>query len=133
MRGIALDFAPHAHAGNLSSVQREVELPCIKPEAIVAVTNKESHQMALTPEVKKEIIAKYGTSATDTGSPEAQVALLSKRIEDITTHLKTNPHDHHNRRGLLMLVGQRRRILQYLAKTDIARYRAIIEKLGIRR
>jgi len=89
--------------------------------------------MALTPEVKKEFVAKYGTSATDTGSPEAQVALLSKRIEDITTHLKTNPHDHHNRRGLLLLVGQRRRILQYLAKTDIARYRAIIEKLGIRR
>ncbi len=90
--------------------------------------------MALTPEVKKEIIAKYGSSATDTGSPEAQVALLSRRIEDITTHLQTNPHDHHhNRRGLLLLVGQRRRILQYLAKTDISRYRAIIEKLGIRR
>jgi small subunit ribosomal protein S15 len=88
--------------------------------------------MALTPEVKKEIITKYGTSATDTGSPEAQVALLSRRIDDITTHLKTNPHDHHNRRGLLLLVG-RRRILQYLAKTDINRYRAIIEKLGIRR
>ena len=69
----------------------------------------------------------------DTGSPEAQVALLSRRIEDITLHLKTNPHDHHNRRGLLLLVGRRRRILQYLAKTDIARYRAIIEKLGIRR
>ena len=64
--------------------------------------------MSLTPEVKKEIIAKYGSSATDTGSPEAQVALLSRRIEDITTHLKTNPHDHHNRRGLLLLVGQRR-------------------------
>jgi len=90
--------------------------------------------MALTPEVKKEIITTYGTSATDTGSPEAQVALLSRRIEDITTHLKTNPHDHHNRRGLLLLlVGRRRRILQYLAKTDINRYRAIIEKLGIRR
>jgi small subunit ribosomal protein S15 len=65
--------------------------------------------MALTPAVKKEIVAKYGSSATDTGSPEAQVALLSRRIEDITTHLKTNPHDHHNRRGLLLLVGQRRR------------------------
>ncbi len=89
--------------------------------------------MALTPEVKKEIIAKYGNSPTDTGSPEAQVALLSKRIEEITEHLKTNKHDHHNRRGLLLLVGQRRRILQYLAKTDINRYRAIIEKLGIRR
>ena len=89
--------------------------------------------MALTPEVKKEIITTYGTSATDTGSPEAQVALLSRRIDDITTHLKTKPHDHHNRRGLLLLVGRRRRILQYLAKTDVTRYRAIIEKLGIRR
>ena len=89
--------------------------------------------MALTPEVKKEIISQYGASATDTGSPEAQVALLSRRINDLTEHLKANKHDHHNRRGLLLLVGKRRRILQYLAKTDIARYRAIIEKLGIRR
>lgn len=89
--------------------------------------------MALTPEVKKEIIEKYGSSPTDTGSPETQVALLSKRIEEITEHLKTNKHDHHNRRGLLLLVGRRRRILQYLAKTNIERYRAIIEKLGIRR
>lgn len=89
--------------------------------------------MALTPERKKEIIAKFGNSAQDTGSPEAQVALLSQRIDDITEHLKSNPHDHHNRRGLLLLVGRRRRILQYLSKTDINRYRAIIEKLGIRR
>ena len=89
--------------------------------------------MALTPEVKKEIVAKYGNSATDTGSPEAQIALLSKRVDEITLHLQTKPHDHHNRRGLLLLVGQRRRILQYLSKTDINRYRAIIEKLGIRR
>jgi small subunit ribosomal protein S15 len=89
--------------------------------------------MSLTPEKKKEIISKYGTSATDTGSPEAQVALLSKRIEELTEHLKTNQKDHHNRRGLLLLVGKRRRILQYLAKTDVTRYRAIIEKLGIRR
>ncbi|MDO8645088.1 MAG: 30S ribosomal protein S15 [Candidatus Planktophila sp.] len=89
--------------------------------------------MALTPEVTSAIVAQYGSTPTDTGSPETQVALLSKRIEEITTHLKTNPHDHHNRRGLLLLVGRRRRILQYLAKTDINRYRAIIEKLGIRR
>ena len=89
--------------------------------------------MALTPEVKKSIVAQYGNSPTDTSSPEAQVALLSKRIDDLTEHLKTNKHDHHNRRGLLLLVGQRRRVLQYLAKTDINRYRAIIEKLGIRR
>jgi small subunit ribosomal protein S15 len=89
--------------------------------------------MALTPDAKKKIVAQYGASQTDTGSPEAQVALLSKRIDDLTEHLKTNKNDHHNRRGLLLLVGQRRRILQYLAKTDINRYRAIIEKLGIRR
>ena len=89
--------------------------------------------MALTPAEKKEIINKFGASASDTGSPEAQVALLSKRIEQVTEHLQTNQHDHHNRRGLLLLVGQRRRVLQYLAKTDINRYRAIIEKLGIRR
>lgn len=91
------------------------------------------NDMALKPEVKKEIISKYGSSASDTGSPEAQVALLSKRIEEITEHLQTNKNDHHNRRGLLLLVGRRRRILQYLAKIDIERYRAIIEKLGIRR
>ncbi len=89
--------------------------------------------MALTPEAKKKIVAQYGASQNDTGSPEAQVALLSKRIDDLTEHLKTNKNDHHNRRGLLLLVGQRRRVLQYLAKTDINRYRAIIEKLGIRR
>ena len=89
--------------------------------------------MALTPEVKKEIISKYGSSATDTGSPEAQVALLSKRIDEITQHLQTNKKDHHNRLGLLLMFGKRRRILQYLAKTDIERYRAIIEKLDLRR
>ena len=89
--------------------------------------------MALTPAAKKEIINKYGASASDTGSPEAQVALLSKRIEELTEHLQTNKNDHHNRRGLLLLVGKRRRLLQYLAKTDVTRYRAIIEKLGIRR
>ena len=89
--------------------------------------------MALTPAKKKEIISKYGASASDTGSPESQVALLSKRIDQLTEHLKTNKNDHHNRRGLLLLVGRRRRILQYLAKKDIARYRAIIDKLGIRR
>lgn len=89
--------------------------------------------MALTPAKKKEIVSKYGASTTDTGSPEAQVALLSTRIDELTEHLKTNKNDHHNRRGLLLLVGKRRRILQYLAKTDVTRYRAIIDKLGIRR
>ena len=70
---------------------------------------------------------------TDTGSSEVQIALLTQRIRDLTEHLKMHKHDHHSRRGLLLLVGQRRRLLKYLTKTDINRYRAIIERLGIRR
>ena len=89
--------------------------------------------MALDPKVKQEIIAQHGTKPGDTGSPEVQIALQTRRINDLTEHLKTHKHDHHSRRGLLLLVGQRRRLLDYLTKTDINRYRAIIEKLGIRR
>ena len=89
--------------------------------------------MPLDTATKAEIIAEYGSSPTDTGSPEVQIAMLSRRITDLTEHLKSHKHDHHSRRGLLALVGQRRRLLKYLAETDIARYRAIIEKLGVRR
>lgn len=89
--------------------------------------------MSLDTATKQAIIAEYGTKPGDTGSPEVQIALLTKRIQDLTEHLKTHKHDHHSRRGLLILVGQRRRLLQYLAKTEIARYRSIIERLGIRR
>ncbi len=89
--------------------------------------------MALESSEKKQIITTYGASATDTGSPEAQIALLSKRIDDLTGHLKSHKPDHHSRRGLLLMVGRRRRLLQYLAKTGIARYRSIIERLGLRR
>ena len=89
--------------------------------------------MSLDTDTKKSIIAEYGTSEGDTGSPEVQVALLSKRISDLTEHLKTHKHDHHSRRGLLLLVGKRRRLLKYLQATDINRYRALIERLGIRR
>ena len=89
--------------------------------------------MALTAEQKKEILGQYGLHETDTGSPEAQVALLTKRISDLTEHLKQHKHDHHSRRGLLLLVGQRRRLLNYLQKTDIERYRSIVERLGLRR
>ena len=89
--------------------------------------------MALDATVKQEIIAEFGTKPGDTGSPEVQIALQTRRINDLTEHLKTHKHDHHSRRGLLLLVGQRRRLLDYLTKTDINRYRAIIEKLGIRR
>ena len=89
--------------------------------------------MPLDTEVKKEIIATHATSEGDTGSPEVQVALLTRRISDLTEHLKVHKHDHHSRRGLLLLVGRRRRLLKYLASTDIERYRALISKLGLRR
>jgi small subunit ribosomal protein S15 len=87
----------------------------------------------LETEVKKEIIAAHATSEGDTGSPEVQIALLSRRINDLTEHLKVHKHDHHSRHGLLLLVGRRRRLLQYLSREDISRYRALIEKLGLRR
>ncbi len=89
--------------------------------------------MALEADVKKAIIYEYATHEGDTGSPEVQIALLSKRISDLTEHLKQHKHDHHSRRGLLLLVGQRRRLLGYLQDVDINRYRALIERLGLRR
>jgi len=89
--------------------------------------------LPLDTEVKKEIISEHATSEGDTGSPEVQVALLTKRINGLTEHLKVHKHDHHSRRGLLLLVGRRRRLLQYLSREDINRYRALIEKLGLRR
>ena len=82
---------------------------------------------------KKEIIKQFGKKETDTGSTEVQVALLSNRIDHLTDHLKTHKKDHHTRRGLLMLVGKRKRLLQYLQNQDVQRYRDIIEKLGLRR
>jgi small subunit ribosomal protein S15 len=78
-------------------------------------------------------MTEYATVEGDTGSPEVQVAMLSKRIADLTEHLKMHKHDHHTRRGLLGMVGRRRRLLKYLEKTDIARYRSLIERLGLRR
>ena len=89
--------------------------------------------MALSTEDKKTILTEYGVHETDTGSPEAQVALLTKRIRDLTEHLKVHKHDHHSRRGLLLLVGRRRRLLKYVAQVDIERYRALIGRLGLRR
>ena len=89
--------------------------------------------MALTAEEKQDIIAKYATHEGDTGSPEVQIALLTKRIADLTEHLKEHKHDHHSRRGLLLMVGDRRRLLDYLKGVDINRYRAMIERLGLRR
>ena len=89
--------------------------------------------MALDAAVKQRIMAEYATGEGDTGSPEVQVAMLTQRIRDLTEHLREHKHDHHSRRGLLLLVGRRRRLLQYLQQTDIARYRSLIERLGLRR
>ncbi|TDC52053.1 30S ribosomal protein S15 [Actinomadura sp. KC345] len=89
--------------------------------------------MSLDTATKKQIIAEYATTEGDTGSPEVQVALLTRRINDLTEHLKEHKHDHHSRRGLLLLVGQRRRLLKYLSNKDINRYRQLIERLGLRR
>jgi len=86
--------------------------------------------VALTAEEKQEIIAKYATHEGDTGSPEVQVALLSKRIADLTEHLKEHKHDHHSRRGMQLMIGDRRRLLDYLKRVDINRYRSLIERLG---
>ncbi len=87
----------------------------------------------LVPEKKKEIITTYQFHEGDTGSPEVQIALLSARIQYLTEHFKSHKKDHHSRRGLLKIVGQRRRILDYLKRKDVERYRAVIQKLGIRR
>lgn len=84
-------------------------------------------------EKKQEIIAKYGRTPNDTGSPEVQIAILTERIEELTAHLKENQNDHHSRRGLLKMVGQRRGLLAYLKKMDIERYRSLIERLGLRK
>jgi small subunit ribosomal protein S15 len=89
--------------------------------------------MALDVETRRTIISDYATEEGDTGSPEVQVALLTRRIQDLTEHLKSHKHDHHSRRGLLQLVGRRRKLLKYLQNKDITRYRSLIERLGLRR
>lgn len=87
----------------------------------------------ISKEKKAELIATYGLKEGDTGSPEVQIAILTERIKELTEHLKTNKKDNHSRRGLFMMVGQRRGLLDYLMRKDINRYRAIVEKLGLRR
>jgi small subunit ribosomal protein S15 len=89
--------------------------------------------MTLTKEAKTQIIHEHARSAGDTGSAEVQIAVLTRRISDLTDHLKVHKQDHHSRRGLLMLVGRRRRLLEYLRREDIERYRAIVADLGLRR
>ena len=89
--------------------------------------------MTLTVDEKREVVQQFGKSETDTGSPEVQIALLTRRINHLTEHLREHKHDHHSRRGLLMLVGQRRRLLNYLGRKDLDRYRSLIRELGLRR
>ena len=89
--------------------------------------------MALTREAKQEIVQKFGKAGGDTGSSQVQIALMSRRINELTEHLRTHKHDHHSRRGLLKLVGRRRRLLDYLQRTDLEGYRTLIKELGLRR
>jgi small subunit ribosomal protein S15 len=89
--------------------------------------------MTMTQERKQELVAKFGETPADTGKTEVQVALLTERINELTEHLRTHSKDHHSRRGLLMLVGRRRRFLNYLQRTDLERYRTVIRELGLRR
>jgi small subunit ribosomal protein S15 len=89
--------------------------------------------MALTREAKQDLIKKHGRSDADTGSPEVQIAMLTERINQLTEHLRTHKHDHYSRRGLLKLVGRRRRFLNYLQKHNLEGYRALIKELGLRR
>jgi len=102
-------------------------------DAGITAQRTEEDIVALDAAQKKSILDTYGVHEGDTGSPEAQVALLTKRISDLTRHLQQHKHDHHSRRGLLLLVGRRRRLLKYLASVDVARYRSLIERLGLRR
>ena len=89
--------------------------------------------MSLTKEAKREVVSTYGRDDADTGSPEVQIALLTRRIEQLTDHLRTHKKDHHSRRGLLKLVGQRRLLLNYVQRQDVERYRNLIRELGLRR
>ena len=89
--------------------------------------------MTLSTDQKADLVTKFQTHDHDTGSPEVQIALMTRRINDLNEHLKVHQHDHHSRRGLLLLVGRRRRLLTYLRSTDITRYRTLIERLGLRR
>ncbi len=89
--------------------------------------------MPLDTAVKKQIMTDYATAEGDTGSPEVQIAMLTQRIRDLTEHSRQHKHDHHSRRGLLLLVGRRKRMLRYLEATDITRYRELIKRLGLRR
>ena len=115
--------APHTHVQNEAVGPGGALVPCYGFAS----------RMSLAAEKKQEIVAKYGRADGDTGSTEVQVALLTARINELTEHLRSHRKDHHSRRGLLMLVGKRRRLLRYLQSSDIERYRSLIQELGLRR
>ena len=129
----------HPTTGLALPARRRGPRACSTPRVRESVRHRIHRQhritenMALDQETKTKIMTEYATLEGDTGSPEVQVAMLTKRIADLTEHLKVHKHDHHSRRGLLLLVGRRRRLLNYVQKKDIARYRTLIERLGLRR
>jgi small subunit ribosomal protein S15 len=149
LSGITRDDAaperpPHDPASNklLQTMTRLLGLPATAVSAArvlpsrragIAETHNERRQVALTKEVKQELIDKHGDNAADTGSTEVQIAMLTRRINDLTEHLRSHPKDHFSRRGLLKLVGRRRRFLDYLQRKDLEGYRALIKELGLRR
>jgi small subunit ribosomal protein S15 len=112
---------------------REAVRMNIRAGSIFKYRLKEESAVVMTPEKKKEIIDDFRVHPSDTGSPEVQIALLSERITYLTEHFKTHKKDHHSRRGLLKLVGQRRQLLNYLKKKSVDRYNSVIERLGLRR
>src|SRR5687768_6207725 len=112
---------------------RDLGRPCLPSRrAGTPETSTEGGHVALTKEVKQELIGKHGRNEVDTGSPEVQIAMLTRRINDLTEHLRTHSKDHYSRRGLLKLVGRRRRFLNYMQKHDLEGYRALIKELGLR-
>src|SRR5438093_13197756 len=126
---------PVGPAANLLAAAPRTGASCPRPSGMPATHHrgKEDGRMPLTQDQKSELIQKFGSNQKDTGSTKVQVALLTQRISELTEHLKVHKHDHHSRRGLLLLVGRRRRLLNYLTKVDIERYRSLIQRLGLRR
>jgi small subunit ribosomal protein S15 len=128
---------PGLGPGGTSAVRTAADKECPGEQAPARRATRNRRELRVATgtdaETKKKIIAEYATTEGDTGSPEVQVALLSHRISHLTEHLKQHKHDHHSRRGLLLLVGQRRRLLNYMQQEDINRYRSIVERLGLRR
>jgi small subunit ribosomal protein S15 len=120
-----------ASKGKSSSAKATVDKPAKTAKAKKTAKKVEASEISAPSEEKKEVITQYQVKEGDTGSPEVQVALLTKRIEKLVLHLKSNPADNHSRRGLLGIVSKRRRLLNYLAKKDTKRYKAIVQKLGL--